>query len=182
MTTNKHIILDRDGVINVELDGYVTRAEDWQAIPGSYEAIRLLNQAGYKIGVATNQAGIAKGLYAEAELERIHSRMLEEVEIAGGAIDIIRYCPHTDEHQCQCRKPLPGMLHHIADHFGLSNLNDIAFVGDNVTDLQAATAAGAKGILVKTGFGERMLQRHPEITAPVFSNLLTYVHNLLKTE
>ncbi|NOT17922.1 MAG: D-glycero-beta-D-manno-heptose 1,7-bisphosphate 7-phosphatase [Sulfuriferula sp.] len=150
----KLIILDRDGVINFDSDQFIKRPEEWKPIPGSLEAIAQLNQAGYRVVVATNQSGVGRGLFDMAMLNAIHAKMYKAVANAGGRIDAVFYCPHAADAQCACRKPLPGMYLEIAERYDVS-LANVCVVGDSLRDLQAAEAVGAKPMLVLTGKGEK---------------------------
>jgi D-glycero-D-manno-heptose 1,7-bisphosphate phosphatase len=150
----KLVILDRDGVINFDSDAYIKRPEEWKAIPGSLEAIALLTQAGYHVAVATNQAGVGRGLFEMATLNAIHDKMHRAVGLAGGRIDAVFYCPHAQEMDCSCRKPKPGLLEEISRRFGAS-LAGVPSIGDSLRDLQAAAAVGAQPVLVLTGKGAK---------------------------
>lgn len=153
----KLIILDRDGVINHDSDAFIKTPDEWQAIPGSLDAIERLNQAGYTVVVATNQSGISRKLFSMATLNQIHQKMHVLVEQAGGAIDAVFFCPHQGEDDCDCRKPKPGMLHDIARRYGLS-LKDTPCVGDSLRDLQAGFSVGCSPHLVLTGKGQKTLE------------------------
>lgn len=166
----KLVILDRDGVINVESSAYIKSPAEWRAIPGSLEAIRRLNRAGFTVVVATNQSGLARGLFARADLDAIHRKMREAVAEAGGHIDRIFVCPHGPKDNCPCRKPRPGLLHEIAETYGLS-LEGVPVVGDSARDLEAARKAGARPILVRTGNGDKTLQRGGAGKAAVYQDL-----------
>src|SRR5690606_28430898 len=107
---NKLVILDRDGVINEDSDAYIRSVDEWQPIPGSIAAIARLSRAGYRIAVATNQSGLARGYFDEFTLANMHALMLHLVEEAGGHIDALCYCPHGPDAGCRCRKPAPGLL------------------------------------------------------------------------
>ncbi|HEV2124453.1 MAG TPA: D-glycero-beta-D-manno-heptose 1,7-bisphosphate 7-phosphatase [Chloroflexota bacterium] len=147
------VFLDRDGVINENLDGtYVQSWETFRFLPRSVEAIAHLHRAGWPVVVVTNQAGVGKGVMTESALGEIHRRMLGEVEEAGGKIEAVMYCPHRSEEGCACRKPQPGLLRQAAAELGL-DLDRSVFVGDNITDVEAARAAGCRAILVLTGRG-----------------------------
>lgn len=150
------IILDRDGVINQDSPDYIKSPEEWQPIEGSIEAIARLCRAGYRVYVATNQAGIARGLLSEAALQEIHRRMESEVQEFGGRISAIFYCPHHPDDHCQCRKPEPGMLLQAAEHAGV-DISQQIYIGDSMKDIEAARAAGCKPVLVLTGNGRRTL-------------------------
>ena len=138
----KLVILDRDGVIDRESAAYIKTPDEWHPIPGSIEAIAALNQRGFTVAVATNQSGVARGYYDEAILQRIHEKMHHYCERGGAHIDFIAYCPHHPDASCLCRKPAPGMLHRIAAHYNTS-LQGVPFVGDRLTDIDTAIAAGA---------------------------------------
>ena len=150
----KLIILDRDGVINFDSDRYIKSPEEWQPIPGSLEAIARLTQNGWHIAVATNQAGIGRGLFDMATLNAMHAKMHRSVAQAGGRIEAIFYCPDTSESNSPCRKPNPGMNIAIGERFNVP-LRDVPSVGDSLRDLQAAQAVGARPILVLTGKGAK---------------------------
>lgn len=174
----KLIILDRDGVINYDSDDYIKTPEEWRPLPGSLEAITKLNRAGYHVVVLTNQAGIARGYFTLATLQKIHQKLLQSVEAAGGNIDKIYFCPHGNEDQCDCRKPKPGMFKQIENDFKIS-LKEVYYIGDKYSDLQAAIAAGCKFILVKTGYGKRVLEKYPELskTVTIADNLAAAISN-----
>jgi D-glycero-D-manno-heptose 1,7-bisphosphate phosphatase len=168
--SKKLIILDRDGVINHDSDDYIKSPDEWNPIEGSLEAIALLNKHDYKVVVITNQSGLSRGYYDEAMLAEIHQKMHQLTAAKGGKIEAIFYCPHGPNDQCDCRKPKPGLLTRFSKQFNTS-LSNIYFIGDKSGDIQAAEAAGAKPILVKTGKGQNTLNKHPDINAPIFKNL-----------
>ena len=150
----KLAILDRDGVINFDSDQYIKSPAEWRPIPGSIEAIARLNQSGFRIAVATNQAGIGRGLFDMATLNAINDKMMEMVFRQGGRIDALFFCPHTASEACGCRKPRTGMFEEIAARFH-TDLKNVPVVGDSLKDLQAADAVGAQPLLVLTGKGKR---------------------------
>jgi D-glycero-D-manno-heptose 1,7-bisphosphate phosphatase len=150
----KLVILDRDGTINHDSDHYIKSLEEWRPIKGAMEAIARLTQAGYRIVVATNQSGIARGLFDTRTLFEIHDALQRAAAQAGGRVDAFFFCPHTADARCQCRKPEPGMLLEIARRFNVS-LKDVYMVGDALKDTQAAAAAGARPVLVLTGKGKK---------------------------
>jgi D-glycero-D-manno-heptose 1,7-bisphosphate phosphatase len=165
------IILDRDGVINYDSDYYIKSPDEWIPIPGSAEAIAMLNRAGFRVVIATNQSGVARGLYTLDTLMQIHAKLLEHVAAAGGKIEEIFFCPHHPDDKCICRKPQPGLLHQIEQKYDV-NLTDTFFIGDSIADIQAAQQVGCKPILVLTGNGKKMLEKYPElITVPQYLNL-----------
>ena len=153
---DKIVILDRDGVINVDLMTYVTKPEEFEAIEGSLEAISLLNNNGYKVAIATNQACIERKIITEDELRRVHDYMKELLSKAGGEIAFIAYCPHAPESKCGCRKPEVGLLKKIEEKFQTS-LEGKFFVGDKESDILAGRNYGCKPLLIKKGgYGEKV--------------------------
>ena len=151
------IILDRDGVINYDSDAYIKSVEEFIPIPGSLEAIVRLNAAGIQVTVVTNQSGIARGYYDVETLQAMHLKLANLLTTMGGKIDRIYFCPHGPTDNCSCRKPKPGMLQQA-----LQDLDEKAIhatmIGDSVSDLAAAEAAGVGSILVRTGKGERSIK------------------------
>jgi D-glycero-D-manno-heptose 1,7-bisphosphate phosphatase len=152
----KLVILDRDGVINHDSDQYIKSPEEWKPIPGSLAAIARLNQAGYRVVVATNQSGVGRGLLEMDTLIAIHDKMLRALGQVGGRIDAIFFCPHIDADNCDCRKPKAGMLREIAARFN-SDLAGVPAVGDSLRDLVSAVAVGAQPMLVLTGKGRKTI-------------------------
>jgi D-glycero-D-manno-heptose 1,7-bisphosphate phosphatase len=144
------IILGRDGILNRYREDHVKAPEEWQPIPGALEAVAKLNQAGWHTVVATNQAGIGRGLVDMASVNAVHAHMCREVIKHGGRIDAVFFCPHVPEEGCTCRKPLPGMMHDVALRYGVE-LTQVPMVCDTLRDLQAAAAAGCLPHLVRTG-------------------------------
>jgi D-glycero-D-manno-heptose 1,7-bisphosphate phosphatase len=150
----KLVILDRDGVINVDSAQFIKSPAEWKPIPGSLEAIARLNQAGYRVVVATNQSGVGRGLFDMDTLNAIHEKMHKALFAVGGHVDAIFYCPHAADSDCDCRKPKPGMLRRIGECLNV-DLQGIPAIGDSLRDLLAAAAAGCQPILVHTGKGEK---------------------------
>ncbi len=148
----KLIFLDRDGVINRDpgFGGYVTTPEEFEFLPGSVEALKRLNQAGYAVIVISNQAGVAKGLYSRRDLDDITAKMIGELEKEGAKIYSVHYCPHRDEDNCTCRKPKTGLFSQAAEGLQV-DFSDTFFVGDNRRDVLAAKAIGCKSIFVLSG-------------------------------
>ncbi|MDJ0910786.1 MAG: D-glycero-beta-D-manno-heptose 1,7-bisphosphate 7-phosphatase [Woeseiaceae bacterium] len=152
MAARELIILDRDGVINRDSKEFVKSPEEWLPLPGSIEAIARLSQAGYTLAVASNQSGLARGLFDWDTLHAMHDKLHGLVNDAGGRIDRIVVCPHGPDDDCDCRKPKPGLFHQLEQHYGQSLAGVIA-VGDSLRDLQAAAAVSARPVLVRTGNG-----------------------------
>jgi D-glycero-D-manno-heptose 1,7-bisphosphate phosphatase len=180
--TRKLVILDRDGVINVDSDAFIKSPDEWVAIPGSLEAIARLNQAGYRVAVASNQSGIGRGLFDMAALNAMHAKMHRQLAAVGGRIDAVFFCPHTAQDQCDCRKPKPGMLKMIADRFEIDP-EETPVVGDSLRDLQAGAALGFRTHLVLTGKGEKTLAAGdlPEGTQ-IHANLRAFAFDLIDKE
>jgi D-glycero-D-manno-heptose 1,7-bisphosphate phosphatase len=146
------VILDRDGVINVESDEFVKSADEWTPIDGSLQGIRLLVESGFTVAVASNQSGLGRGLFNQEALQSMHLKMCRLVEAAGGNIDRIVVCPHRPDEGCDCRKPKPGLLLQLGSYYGVP-LTGVPVVGDSARDIEAAVAVGARPILVLTGNG-----------------------------
>lgn len=146
----KLVILDRDGTINQYSDEFVKSPDEWQPLPGALEAIARLNHAGWHVVVAANQSGLGRGLFDMSAVNAIHTRLLRKLAAAGGRIDAFFLCPHAPEDHCHCRKPGPGLFEQIAERLGV-DLTQVPAVGDSVSDLQAAAAAGCRPHLVLTG-------------------------------
>lgn len=178
----KLVILDRDGVINQDSATFIKNPNEWIPIPGSLEAIARLNQHGFRVAIATNQSGIARGYFDMATLNAIHDKMHKALAQVGGRMDALYYCPHAAEDGCACRKPKPGMLLDIGKRFNIE-LNGVYAVGDALRDLQAFAEAGCLPILVRTGKGEHTLLTGglPEQTL-VVEDLAAAVNHILASE
>jgi D-glycero-D-manno-heptose 1,7-bisphosphate phosphatase len=179
------VILDRDGVINHDSDDYIKSPDEWQPLPGSLEAIARLCRADYTVVVATNQAGVGRGLFSLEMLTRIHRKMASSIRDKGGRLDSIFFCPHSPADQCGCRKPKPGMLLEISDRLSIG-LSGVPVVGDSLRDLEAAAAAGAMPVMVKTGRGrltqEKLSQgelSHTLGQTPVYADLAAFTDAVL---
>lgn len=172
------VLLDRDGVINRDSDSFIKSPEEWEPLPGSLEAIAILSRSGYRIVVLSNQSGIARGLFDLPTLDHIHDKMRGRVAKAGGWIEAIYCCPHGPDDDCDCRKPKPGLLRRFAREFRTS-LAGLPAIGDSLRDLEAARAAGAAPMLVRTGKGETTLRQNPALDVPVFPDLYEAAQFLL---
>ena len=151
MTTPvKLIVLDRDGTINEDREDFVKSADEWVPLPGALDAIARLNHAGWHTVLATNQAGLGRGLFDMATLNAIHLKMNQQLAVHGGRIDAVFFCPHTELEGCACRKPAPGLLRQIGERYGV-HLSEVLVVGDAARDLQAGAAVGGVTHLVRTG-------------------------------
>ena len=180
----KLVILDRDGVINHDSAEFIKIPEEWTPIPGSLEAIARLNRADYQVVVITNQSGIARGLLTVNALNRIHQKMFDALHEVGGEISAIFFCQHGPGDGCDCRKPRPGLFLELADRLKI-NLTGVPAVGDSLRDLEAARAAGASPVLVRTGKGEKSVaaigsgEAARFVEVPVHADLAAFVDDLL---
>lgn len=150
MHTTKLVILGRDGILNEYREAHVTAPEEWVPVPGALEAVARLNHAGWHVVVATNQAGIGRGMIDMAAINAVHAHMNQQLMAQGARVDAVFFCPHTPEEGCDCRKPRPGMLLDIGRRYGV-DLRSVPLVGDTLRDLQAAVAAGCEPHLVLSG-------------------------------
>lgn len=168
----KLIILDRDGVINIDSDEYIKSVDEWEPIAGSLQAMGRLCQAGYTLAVMTNQSGIARHLFDLETLHAMHKKMDGLLEQYGGQVSAVFFCPHGPDDECDCRKPKIGMYHDLAARFQCS-FDGVPSIGDSLRDVQAAIKAGASPILVRTGKGEHTLSTGGKELAgvPVFKDL-----------
>ena len=177
----KLIILDRDGVINEDSNDFIKSEEEWQAIPGSLDAIARLNRGGFRIVVATNQSGLARGKFDYASLNSIHRKMHAHLSQYGGVIEAIFFCPHAPEDDCSCRKPKPGLLHEISRRLRTPLYKSI-LIGDKLSDLQCGWNAGVKkSLLVLTGYGTE-LNAKPNVDlskAEIVESLTEATHRIL---
>jgi D-glycero-D-manno-heptose 1,7-bisphosphate phosphatase len=167
------VFLDRDGTINEEV-GYLDGLEKLRVFPEAFAAVRLINHAGMKTVVITNQSGIGRGFFDEAFVDRVHAEISRRFLAEGGLIDGFYYCPHHPtegsgpyRQTCSCRKPEPGLLLKAAKDLDIE-LGKSYMIGDVAKDVEAGQRAGAKGILVRTGYGEvaAMGSTRPDYIAP----------------
>lgn len=178
----KIIILDRDGVINYDSDYYIKSPDEWHPIPGSLKAVADLNRAGYTIVIATNQSGVARGLYSVDTLNQIHDKLARELAVFGGSVQEVFFCPHHPDEKCDCRKPKRGLFTQIQEKYQL-DLTKIYFVGDSATDMQVGLEVGCKPLLVLTGNGQKTLANHPEFSdIPRFDDLAGAVAYILSQD
>jgi D-glycero-D-manno-heptose 1,7-bisphosphate phosphatase len=183
----KLVILGRDGVLNAYREDHVKSPDEWQPLPGTLEAVARLNHAGWHTVVATNQAGIGRGMIDMASINAVHAHMNRELMTHGGRIDAVFFCPHAPEEACDCRKPQPGMVLDIGRRYG-ADLSQVPMVGDTLRDLQAAAAAGCPPHLVLTGRAagmdgvavERLVEQVP--ATRVHADLAAFVDWLLRRD
>ena len=172
------VMIDRDGVINEDSGDFIKSVAEWRPIAGSLEAIAALHRAAWRVAVVTNQSGVGRGLYDETTLAKIHQHMRERVVAAGGALAGIYYCPHLPDAGCECRKPKPGLFRALERELGVS-VNGAPYIGDRLSDVEAAEAVGARPILVRTGTGAATEALLAGRGVPVFDDLAAAAHHLL---
>jgi D-glycero-D-manno-heptose 1,7-bisphosphate phosphatase len=173
------LIVDRDGVINHDSEDYIKSPAEWMPIAGSLEALARASQAGYRIVVVSNQAGLAYGLFNVDTLNEIHAKMIRELKRFGGEIEAIFFCPHAPEAGCECRKPRPGMLKEIGARLRMS-LEDVPFIGDKLSDVQAARAVQARPLLVLTGYGQETIDREDVFGIEIYPDLAAAIADLVE--
>jgi D-glycero-D-manno-heptose 1,7-bisphosphate phosphatase len=173
------VFLDRDGVIIANRADYVKSLAEVQFLPGALAALARLAASPARIVIVTNQSAIGRGLVSAAIADTISHHVVQQVAAAGGRIDGVYVCPHTPDAGCACRKPRPGLLLRAAAELGL-DLPASTLIGDAVSDLRAAHAAGAGAILVRTGLGQaRDLAAAGLSGVPVVDDLAAAVEHLL---
>ena len=180
--TSRCIFLDRDGVVNVER-GYVHRIEDFEFISGAAEAICRLNKAGWMVVVVTNQSGIGRGFYTEADYQQLTMHIRSELAQIGAHLDAVYHCPHKPDwnppYGCNCRKPLPGLIFQAKEALGL-DLCSAVLVGDKSSDIEAGRAAGISTcFLVESGHS--LVYGDQEAADGVFPSLADCVDFLLQS-
>ena len=178
---NKAVFLDRDGTINEEM-GYINHISRFKIFSFVPEAIRILNESGYKVIVVTNQSGVARGYFDEQLVREVHKKLLHKVELTGARIDAIYYCPHHPDEgkppyriDCECRKPKTGMIQKAKKAFNLDMARSF-MIGDRYKDVEFGRNAGLHTVMVLTGYGkgEYMYQRQQWAKMPehISKNLL----------
>jgi D-glycero-D-manno-heptose 1,7-bisphosphate phosphatase len=182
------VFFDRDGTLNEEVEFLSTPAQ-LRLFAGAGRAVRAVNESGFLAFVISNQSGIARGFFTEADLIPIHAKLEQELGAKGARIDRIYYCPHHPTAgiphyrvDCECRKPRPGMLHRAEKDMGV-DLSMSYVIGDRIVDVLAGRSAGAKGILVLTGYGTRSLEECreqgivPDYVAPSVGEAVNFILN-----
>lgn len=180
MTKHAAVILDRDGVINLDSDGYIKSIEEFKLIPKSVQAIADLHQAGWPVFIVTNQSGIERGYYDEATLAQMHAELYKQVQVLGGDIQAIYYCPHHPKSECECRKPKPGLFKQLALEYEV-DLTQSYYVGDKPTDIEVALTVGAQPVLVSTGKGAKFIEHALVVdnAVPIYTELHEFARHLL---
>jgi D-glycero-D-manno-heptose 1,7-bisphosphate phosphatase len=179
-TTYRHVILDRDGVLNREAEGagYVLAPEQFFWLPGALEALATLHRAGVYLTVATNQSGVGRGLMTLAQLEAVHARMRADASRQGGALDAVLFCPHAPDERCACRKPAPGLIHEALNRSGFAAAETL-LVGDDQRDIEAASRAGVAAALVRTGKGRNTEMLLRGVKIPIYDDLPQFAREII---
>lgn len=179
----KACFLDRDGVVNVEVS-YLHEPEKTVLENGIVDAVKAIHEHGYLAVVVTNQAGVARGMYREEDIFKVHEKIQELLALHGEKIDAFYYCPHHPEHTgaCSCRKPAPGMLLKAAEELNI-DLSASLMIGDRTSDVNAGKNANCKAsYLVRTGYGETTLEKTPDIACKVSDNAFTAFMDFIGSE
>ena len=163
MDESRFVFLDRDGTLVFDV-GHGHRLEDYQLLPGVIEGLQLLKAAGFRFAIVTNQSGIGRGYFSEADFQRFQERLLADLDAAGIEIAATFFCPHLPDAGCACRKPSPASLFAARDRFAI-DLAASWMIGDHANDVRTAANAGCRGILLLTGHGEE--ERHKLADTPV---------------
>lgn len=172
---NIAIFLDRDGVINTEVN-YLSNPKDFEFIEGSIEALKILKEKGYLLIIITNQAGIARGYFTENDHKKIHEKMINILKENNIILDDIFYCPHHPDFtgECECRKPKPGMVLKAKEKYNI-NLKKSFMVGDTLRDIETGYNAQSSTVLVLTGYGMEEQKKNTTIKPDfIFKNLLEF--------
>jgi len=175
------VILDRDGVININSKFYIKSPAQWHPIPGSLEAIAQLKEASFFVAIATNQSGIGRGYYTKEDLYQIHHKLAISLAQHSSSIDHIEFCPHAPEENCACRKPKPTMLATIGKKLSIPP-NETIFIGDSLKDIEAGKSYGCDTVLVRTGYG---METEKELNKlgwqiPILADLQTAAQYIIK--
>jgi D-glycero-D-manno-heptose 1,7-bisphosphate phosphatase len=144
------VVLDRDGTLNDDRYSIITSPADWQPIPGALEAVARLNQAGFKVVIATNQSGLGRGLFDMATMNAVHDKMHKLLAQEGARVEAVFFCPHTRDDQCDCRKPKAGLFEKISQRFSVP-ATQMVVAGNTVRHVQAGDKVGASTHLILTG-------------------------------
>ncbi len=172
------ILLDRDGVINLDSPDYIKHPDEWHPIEHALDAVALLQQH-YLVAVCTNQSGVGRGLFDDSRLADIHAKMNAALQAAGGRSLPVFYCPHHPHDQCDCRKPKPGLLLTAMQSADCSP-GQCVYVGDSEKDLLAAQQAGCEAVLVLTGNGPAARETPAGRAATCYGNLADFAEALIR--
>lgn len=176
----RHVILDRDGVLNREspLPGFIGSPADFHWLPGALEGLAILHRAGLQLSVVTNQSAVGRGLLSLAQLSAVHAHMQREAAAYGAPLDTVLLCPHAPAARCGCRKPAPGLIHAALARAAVAACDSI-LLGDDARDLEAAARAGVSAALVRSGKGLRTERLLCSERVPVFDDLQQFARTIL---
>ena len=178
MPAERFAFVDRDGTL-IEDRGFVHRIEDYAPLAGAADALRLLIEGGYRIAIVTNQSGIGRGFFSEAQYAAFDAHLRRDFEARGASLEASYHCPHTAEDGCSCRKPAPGLLERAVRELG-ANLQQSFVIGDKPGDMELAARTGCQGVYVLTGQGRA--QRHKlELQVPVEADLRAAAQRILRS-
>lgn len=163
METSRFVFLDRDGTLVFDV-GHGHRLDQYELLPGVIDALQLLKDAGFRFAMVTNQSGIGRGFFTEADFRRFNERLFEDLRDGGIEIEETYFCPHLPDAGCACRKPSPASLHAARDRFAI-DLAASWMIGDHANDVRTAANAGCRAVLLLTGHGEE--ERHKLGETPV---------------
>ena len=151
---NKVIFLDRDGTINKD-DGFTHKVGDAELIPNTIKGLQSMKDQGYRLIIVTNQSGIGRGHYTEAQMHKFNNYLINKLKQENINIEAVLFCPHTPQDNCSCRKPKPGM---ILEAISTNNLkyDECIMIGDSIKDIEAANSAGIDAFLLDTNFNSRI--------------------------
>lgn len=182
-TRVRHLIVDRDGVLNREnpSGGWIANPDDWVWEDGALEGLRMAKTADVRVSVTTNQSGVGRGVVPSRQVEAVHARMLREADAGRGRIDAVFVCPHAPGEGCSCRKPAPGLVLAAVEASGIAAAETV-LIGDAVRDLEAARAAGVRFALVRTGKGRATEIELADRDVPVFDDLSDAARSLVLEE
>lgn len=185
MKAHKLVVLDRDGTLNVDDLSIIASPDDWRPVPGALEAVARLNQAGWRVVIATNQSGLGRGLFDMSTMNAVHAKMHKQLAQAGARVDAVFFCPHSREDACDCRKPAPGLFHSIARRFSVAP-EAMVVVGNTVRHVVAGDAVGAWTHLLLCGKCAAYTPQLPPDGVPartrLHADLSAFVDDLLAAE
>ena len=180
MNNQKYIILDRDGVINIDSSSYIKSADEWNSIPESLNAIKKLTEHEYQIIIISNQSGLGRGIISYNNFIEINLKMLSQISRIGGSILAVLYCPSLPTSECMNRKPETGMFSEIAGRLNIS-LDKCFSIGDSPRDVDASLASNCKPLGLRTGNGKN-IENNSKYNIPMFNDLNDAVDYVIKQD
>ena len=180
MNNQKYIILDRDGVINIDSSSYIKSADEWNSIPESLNAIKKLTEHEYHIIIISNQSGLGRGIISYNNFIEINLKMLSQISRIGGSILAVLYCPSLPTSECMNRKPETGMFSEIAGRLNIS-LDKCFSIGDSPRDIDASLSSKCKPLGLRTGNGKN-IENNSKYNIPMFNDLNDAVNYVIKQD